>query len=227
MKSCKKIHFASVLLGMAVGGHAWAVCVANDMASGTATQISPTVWTYVLNVENGCASGNMTDFYIPYFADAGIANITVPATAYYYNNGVITNTITWSATVEANNNLFNLSGAGVVDFQVTVSPETQVNGNSEAGVGYYSATFGFTADYGSVEAPAAVLDEKYTNQGVSTGSTLNFIDPPIPGSPDTIAALNGTATPEPGTSALMIIGLGTAGGFMLRRRSKHLDSSAL
>jgi len=40
------------------------------------------VWTYDFLVQNGChpnAQPLLTDFSIPYFSDAGISNITVPA----------------------------------------------------------------------------------------------------------------------------------------------------
>ncbi|MHB8744433.1 MAG: hypothetical protein ACYC9L_15105 [Sulfuricaulis sp.] len=199
--------FSAALIGMAVSGHAWAICVSSTGVFGTATQTGATSWTYDFTVQNGCAPNHqplLTNFYIPYFADAGIASITVPLP----DTTSTTSTISWTAAIEPNNNIFNLAGAGVIDFQVTASPELQVGPNLyAAGVGYYGASgFSFTANYGDVKGPYAILQTPY-NGGTYTGTTMLFGDPPIPGSPNTIAALALANVPIPGAAALLASGL--------------------
>jgi hypothetical protein len=186
-------------------GQALATCVSNSLVSGSATQTGPSAWTYNLSVQNGCAGSNqpfLTDFYIPYFADAGIGSITLPAP----DSTSTTSVITWTDAIEPLNNLFGLAGAGVIDFQVTATPELETSPTQLVpGVGYYFATgFSFTSTFAPVEGPYAILQALPPTYVTTT--TL-FGDPSIPGSPDTIAALNSTAVPEPGTAALLIIGL--------------------
>jgi hypothetical protein len=197
-----RIIFAAALIGIGTSGQAWAICATSSSVIGAATQTGPT-WLYDFTVFNGCAPDHqqlLTDFYIPYFADAGIGNITLPAP----DTTSTTSTITWTDTIEPNNDLFDLLGAGVIDFHVTASPDLEVGPDQfAAGVGYYAASgFSFTSDFAPVEGPYSILQSlppDYVN------TTMLFGDPSIPGSPDTIAALGGAETPEPGYLALVAI----------------------
>ena len=135
---------------------AWAICATSSSVIGAATQTGPT-WLYDFTVFNGCAPDHqqlLTDFYIPYFADAGIGNITLPAP----DTTSTTSTITWTDTIEPNNDLFDLLGAGVIDFHVTASPDLEVGPDQfAAGVGYYAASgFSFTSDFAPVEGPYSI-----------------------------------------------------------------------
>jgi hypothetical protein len=151
----------------------------------------------------------MTNFYLPYFADADIADITVPPP----DTTSTTSTITWTATIDPTDNLFGLTGAGVIDFQVTASPDLLEN---VPGVGYYGASgFSFTSTYAPVDGPDAVL--QLLPPGYTT-STIILGDPPIPGSPDTLAALGAVKAPEPSVGALMAIGLGVMMLLLIRSR---------
>lgn len=203
MKTDRRILLAAAVAGVVAAGQAWATCATDSVvADDSVTQNGPT-WTYVYFVQNGCAPNQqqlLTDFYIPFFADAGIANITVPAP----DNSALP-PITWTYSIDASNNLFGLPGAGVIDFQVTsltdVSP-----GQSFPGVGYYGSNgFSFTSSYAPVKGPFAMLQTAYDG-GLYNSSALLFGDPSIPGSPDTIRALSRTV-PESGTMALLALGL--------------------
>ena len=202
MTSYGRIIFAAALIGMGTSGEAWATCAAGSNVTGAATQTGPT-WTYDFTVLNGCAPDHqplLTDFYIPYFADAGIGNITLPPP----DTMTTTSTITWTAAVEPNNDLFDLLGAGVIDYHVTASPELEVGPDQfAAGVGYYFASgFSFTSNFAPVEGPYSILQ---TLPPAYVSTTMLFGDPSIPGSPDTIAALAAAETPEPGYLAPVAI----------------------
>lgn len=207
----------AIQLALAAGlaaGHGFATCVANSEVFGTPLQTGPAMWTYSFSVVNGCDFNNqqfMTNFYVPYFPDANIANITVPGP----DTTSTSSTITWTATVEAGNDLFNLPDAGVIDFQVTATPALEGEpGQTAPGVGYYGANgFSFTSTFAPVDGPYAIL--QYLPPDYTTTTTV-FGDPPIPGSPETIAALEGTALPEPNTTVLLALLL--CGLPVLRRR---------
>jgi hypothetical protein len=174
------------------------------------------LWTYNFRVQNACDTNQqpfLTDFYIPYFVDAGIANILVPAP----DTTSTTSTITWTATIDPTDNLFDLAGAGVIDFEVTASPELQASATEDApGVGYYGASgFSYTSTFAPVDGPYAIL--QYLPPDYVTTTTL-FGDPSIPGSPDTIAALNDAAAPEPGTAGFLLVGLAVTMASLKRRR---------
>lgn len=201
-----------------------ATCAANSgVYDSSATQTGPTTWTYDYLVLNGCNfSGQqlLTDFYIPYFPDAGIANITVPAPDSDFDPAV-----TWTYTIEPGNNLFNLAGAGAIDFQVTSQTEVQ-QGTFVTGVGYYgSSDFSYTSSFAPVEGPYAITQTQYDGGLYDTAATT-FGDPSIPASPDTLAALNATATPEPGFLWLVAIGCSMMIAFKISRRRFGLRATA-
>jgi hypothetical protein len=213
---------AAALTVIIAAGPAYGICAENSGVFGTATQTGPSMWTYDFSVLNGCAPDHqqlLTDFYIPYFADAGIENITVPSP----DTMTTTSTISWTAAIQPNNDLFDLVGAGVIDFQVTVSPELEVGPDQFApGVGYYGASgFSSTSDFAPVEGPYAILQSLPPDYVTTT--TL-FGDPSIPGSPDTIAALDAAAAPEPGTTGLLAVGLCVTMANLNRRRRAWLSA---
>jgi hypothetical protein len=202
MKTDARILLSAAVLGVMAAGPAWATCAADSLVSDfSVTQSGPT-WTYDYLVQNGCAPNQqqlLTHFYIPYFGDAGIANITVPA----LDNSAVP-PITWAYTIDPGNNLFGLAGAGVIDFQVTSLTEA-LPGQLFPGVGYYgSSDFSFTSTFAPVKGPFAMLQTNYDG-GLYDTRTLLFGDPSIPGSPDTLAAL-GHSVPESGTLALLALG---------------------
>jgi hypothetical protein len=189
------------LIALGLSGQAWAICAGSSFVFDfSVTELNGT-WTYDYSVENGCAPNQqqlLTDFYLPYFADAGIANITVPA----QDNSAIP-AITWSYSKDANNDLFGL-GAGVIDFHVTSTTDVSPT-LSLPGVGYYgSSGFSFTSSFAPVKGPYALLQTAYAG-GLYDSTTLLFGDPSIPGSPDTVSALSAAATPEPGTMGSLAI----------------------
>ena len=135
----------ATLIAFAASGQAWAICAANSSVSDYSITQNGPIWTYDFSVLNGCAPGHqqlLTDFYIPYFADADIANINVPA----IDNSTLPPT-TWTYSIDPTNDLFDLGpGVGVIDFEVTSL--TQVSQTqSLPGVGYYgSDNFSFTSN---------------------------------------------------------------------------------
>ena len=119
----------------------------------------------------------MNDFYLPYFADAGISGIRVPTG--------------WTYSIQSANNVFGLAKAGAIEFVATPS------------VGYYgSDQFSYTANYASgIEGPylmdlTSAAGAPYQISG----------DPLIPASPDALAALS-SPVPEPSTTAVIAIAL--------------------
>ena len=186
-------------------GTALASCSAATDVLGMAVPTDSGTWTYSLSVANGCAFNNqpfLTDFYIPYFVDDDITNIMLPPP----DTTTTTSTITWTDTIEPDNDLFGLADAGVIDFEVTATPELEASATVDApGVGYYFASgFSFTSTFAPVDGPYAIL--QYLPPDYDTTTTL-FGDPSIPGSPDTIAALNTAAAPEPAAAGLLVAGL--------------------
>jgi hypothetical protein len=220
-----KIHAGVIFAALSAAlltGQAWATCATNSFVSSTVDQTGPSQWTYNFSVQNGCANNHqqtLTDFYIPYFSDAGIADILLPPP----DITSTTSTITWTDVIDPNSDLFNLAGAGVIDFQVTATPELEVAPDQDApGVGYYFATgFSFTSPFAPVEGPYAILQ---VLPPTYTTTTTLFGDPGIPGSPDTIAALTAAAVPEPGTTALLMTGLGLI-ALALKKQRRHPLSS--
>lgn len=176
MKAASRFLFTSAILAL-FSSHAWAICAVGDNVTSTVTEQSPGIWLYDFSVLNGCNTRNqpfLSDFYIPYFADAGIANITMPTTS-------LTSPVSWNYSIEPTNDIFGL-GTGVIDFHAA----------TPVGYAFYS-DFTYTANYDGVKGPFAM--------DLTTGRL--FGDPMIPGSPDTIAALNASPVPEPAWSGFV------------------------
>lgn len=129
--------------------------------------------------------GFLTDFYLPYFTDMEISNVT-------QSSG-------WNYSLEVSNDVFHLGG-GVMHFSNTAalpaSPNYGPFGNQVA--------VNFNSTYAGVKGP---FDNVIYD--TDTLSSRNYFgDPDIPGSPLTVAALDavGTAVPEPASAALLALG---------------------
>lgn len=143
--------------------------------------------------------GYMSDFYLPYFDDMGIAGLSVAATGGPANSN-------WLFDIEGSNDLFNFGG-GVMHFY---------NANTPTTLAYNSILINFDAGFGEVKAPFAA-----TVADLNNGNTRNFFgDPGMPGSPKLIDALDGPAqgnVPEP--ASISLFALGAMALFALRRKS--------
>jgi hypothetical protein len=173
-----KIIFVAALAAALTAGQAFGLCDA-DRDVESAVIASDSSYTYDFFVRNGC-HGNvqplLTDFFLPYFSDAGISDIVVP-------DG-------WSYSIDTGDNLFDLSNAGVIEFA------------SATPLGYsFPDGFSYIADYAGIPGPFAM---SLTTDGVPS---MLFGDPMIPGSPEAIAALGGTAVPEPSTTVPLALAL--------------------
>ncbi len=129
----------------------------------------PTLTTYNFAVVAGCDTSNQFD------------ELFVP----YFSDaeiGDITTPDGWTYTISPSD-LFGL-GSETLEF-VPTTPLTGLEyGTTITGIS-------FTSPFAPVNGPIG------TTQTIS-GTTI-YSDPPIPGSPDTIEALGGTAVPEPST----------------------------
>lgn len=186
-----KLHIilSFVFVVVLTAGRASALCVASTGVSSVTPEPGG---TFEYLVSNGCNTVDqpiLNDFFLPYFSDAGISNIVVPTG--------------WTYSIEAGNNVFNLPGAGAIEFDATPP------------VGYFANDFSYTASYATgIEGPFAM---DITKDGVT--SRL-FGDPLIPASPNAVAALGGTAVPEPSSVALLATCLGAMAVVAKRRRSR-------
>jgi hypothetical protein len=216
MKGFVRSLVSAAVIGTAVSTQASATCIPPGLFINSIVNTGPT-WVYNYSVRNGCETGGfLTDVFLPYFSDAGISSITFPDddTSMYPGS-----TVSWSAIIQPENNLFGLAGAGAIDFHVTVTPELSFSpGTPLPGVsgGYFSDGFSFTSLYDAVDGPGAAEIAKPDGS-----NSFIFIDPAIPGSPATIKALATapTTTPEPATLSLLATGLVGMGVVIRKRRS--------
>ena len=205
--SMKVIFFASALV-LANSAHAFVSTTPNTVISDSVTQINSTDWSYGYTLTNltecfgNCGDTiqqkpiidywlTLSDFYIPYFSDAGIKNISSPTA--------------WSVTIEVNNDVFNLgNGAGVLHWSTALGQGIPVNG--------VLSGFGYEANFGPAKAP---FQTKLTDGSIFLG------DPLIPASPNAILAglpPVPSQIPVPPTIYLFISGL-VALGLKFRKKS--------
>lgn len=206
--SVKVIFFASALV-LASSAHAFVAIIPNTAISDSVTQINSTDWSYGYTLTNltecfGFCLDTiqqkpildywllLSDFYIPYFSDAGIKNISSPTA--------------WSVTIEANNDVFNLgNGAGVLHWSTALGQGIPVNG--------VLSGFGYEANFSPAKAPF---------QTTLTGGGGIFLgDPLIPASPNAILAglpPVPSQIPVPPTIYLFISGL-IALGLKFRKKA--------
>ena len=203
--SAKKIVAASIGLALGVcsySANAMYVIGETGSVSDIVTQTGSASWIYQLSISNPInpqyiGQASVVSLVVPYFSDAGISNITDPSN---WTHSIIAVTPTSDLLTQAypkvtQELVWSTTGAGV-------TPGQSLSG------------FGFTASYGPVKGPY-LLGESYYQRPLS-----KLIDPPIPGSPNTIAAgftQSLAPIPEPETYSLMLAGLGLL-GFMARRR---------
>ncbi|MCW8889990.1 MAG: VPLPA-CTERM sorting domain-containing protein [Sedimenticola sp.] len=131
-------------------------------------------------------------FYIPYFTGSGISNISSPTG--------------WSHTVEITNDVFGLGpNAGVIHWEAAIGYELDLY-TSLSGF-FYTSTIN-----SSVKAPFRL---QYSYDGRSLDG-----DPPIPASPNALAAglqsISTTSVPIPASTWLF--GLGLVGMSVVRKR---------
>lgn len=128
-----KIIFVVALAAALTAGQAYALCVASTDVTSTVTP-SDSSYIYDFSATNGCHGNDqplLTDFFLPYFSDAGISDIVVPAG--------------WSYSIDTGDNLFDLANAGVIEFE------------SATPLGYsFTSGFSYTADYTGIEGPFAM-----------------------------------------------------------------------
>jgi len=217
MKGFVRSLVSAAVIGATVSTQAFALCVLPGIFSTSVVSTTSSTWIYNFTVNNGCGSGGfLTDVFLPYFSDAGITDITVPTdnTSMYPGS-----TVSWSATIEPSNDVFGLAGAGAIDFHVTVSPELLIApGEPLPGVDgtYFSSGFSFTASYDGVKGPSGAEVAEFGG-----GDRFFSVDPLIPGSPLTLAALDATptTTPEPATLTLLATGFVGLAAVVKKRRS--------
>ena len=146
-------------------------------------------WAYSFAVNNQtnetfcCLPPLIKDFSLPYFSDAGIADISEPSD--------------WSFEILSGNK-FGLQGADTLHWTTSV-PASEIRKFGPAGV------FGFTANYAAAKGPFVVA---FTDFGSFSGDPAVPASPlalaaglvPI------------TSVPEPSSSAMLLLGLMIVGG---------------
>jgi hypothetical protein len=139
----------------------FAICAIGDAVSSTVTDTNQGLYMYSLVVSNpNCGTAPLNGFFLPYFSDAGIMNLTAP-------NG-------WTVNVDLNTDLFGLGG-GIISFL----PSTPMVLDRRGSIGGFS----FKSTYAPVKGPFAV------SMTISGARSLLFGDPLIPASPSTLQAL--------------------------------------
>lgn len=213
----KQILQAAILtVSMALASQANAFCIKPSAPSATTTVTAKTdnTFDYVVDASGGvtgwgCSGyalpaqdtpGFMSDFYLPYFSDMGIKDVTVSGYGGFAS-------IAWTYDLETANDLFGIGG-GVMHFATLERPAMlDLFGNS--------VEIGFNALYAGTKGP---FQEALFDPATGVARTYSG-DPLIPGSPMTLKALNpaGATVPEPASLALLALG---ALGLCLARRKK-------
>ena len=147
---------------------------------------------------NSFSYQNVSEFYMPYFADMSITNINQSAG--------------WTHDVEANNDLFGVGG-GVVHFSLATSGA------------FAPFTYSFNAGFAPILSQSIILAVDQDGQSTSTLIPMGpqqflgvfggvFL---MPGSPDAVAEFP-TAVPEPSSAAMLAAGLALVGFTTSRRK---------
>lgn len=180
------------------------------------TQSGPATWQYQLTIHNDSESHDFGAYgpvpwvywvMIPYFADAGVTNITCPGTCWNALSGQ-----GWFWSTPSVNSVGGTPGFGNPN-DLALSWEWPAD-TPVLGPGTSLSGFGFTASYAPVKGPF--------NLRFALGQAY-FGDPAIPGSPLALAAgyvepYPVTGVPEAGTYAMLLAGLAWL-GVVARRRA--------
>ncbi len=187
--------------------------------SSIVTQTGPATWQYRMTIHNDSVAHSFNGasvpfvywFMVPYFADAGITDITCPGTCWNDSPGA-----GWFWSTPKVNEVGGSPGFGHPDSPY-LSRALSWDWSSDVPVlepGTSLTGFGFTASYAPVKGPF--------NLRFALGEEL-IGDPAVPGSPFARAAgyvepFPVAGVPEPGTWALLLAGLGWL-VFVVSRRS--------
>lgn len=205
MKTLPATVVCAALMCAAAPGHAAIMCFTEVRVFDSIVSPRSSGFDYQFTVSgegSTCAqipALRLSEFYLPYFADAGITDIHA-ATG-------------WNWRIENSDAVFNL-GHGAQQLHFTAnSPADYVGGFARV------SGFGYTAAYDGVKGPYydILLSDIGARQGV-------LGDPMIPGSPDTIDALGDAAVPEPSSIALAMLGLTAL--VAIRRRTPSMQETA-
>ncbi len=190
--------------------------------SSVVTQIGSDSWKYELTIHNESVSNGSPGLeaypwaywlLIPYFSDAGITNITCPATC---KNG--SEESGWYWHIDTGSSIsYPFGGQGYPGWAALSWDWYADDDAPGVALGQSLPGFGFSASYAPVKGPFLLR--------FALGSDV-LGDPAIPGSP--LAQAAGYATPfevtgvvpEASTYAMMLAGLGLL-GFMARRRKQQ------
>jgi hypothetical protein len=189
-----RIAMASAALACALGG--WsagaqaAVRVVTPSATATVVDDGDGTFTYGVVVTGNLGIGDtdfLQDFYLPWFADMGIANVATSPE--------------WTYSVDPTDDMFGIGG-GVMRFQFY-----------DADYGYIQANLSFQADYVGVEGPYhSVLVDTVNGESVEIWG-----DPLIPASPETLQALSPVPEPAAPSSMLAGLAVFAAAATLRKR----------
>jgi len=144
---------------------------------------------------NSFSYQNISGFYMPYFADMSITNIS-------QSSG-------WTHDVEANNDLFGVGG-GVVHFSLATPGA------------FAPFTYSFNAGFAPILSQSIILAVDQDGKSISTlipSGPQEFLGGEflMPGSPDAVAGFP-AAVPEPSSAAMLAAGLALVGFTVSRRK---------
>lgn len=176
---------------------------ANDTVTATASAGGGYTYSGTVSAGRACGSGAyriLSEFYMPYFADMAISNISQSAD--------------WTHDIEATNDLFHVGG-GVIHFSLA---------NPSADTPIVPTNFGYTFNASFAPIASASLIMTANQDGTTMANLIpqgtvqmfgqTFL---VPGSPNAVAGF-AAAVPEPSTMAMFGAGLGLIGFAAARRK---------